>query len=266
MSNHISYDPEKIGLLNERLSLGYKLQKKHGVQTTNELLAIKKELETKLQEVLNIDEAIRQKEEALNATFLQAGQLAKKLTDNRRKQIKPLEDKVNKLLVQVGMPNAKLKVEGKPAELSLSGADTIEFLFDGNKSGQFQPVGKVASGGELSRLMLCIKSLVAESIDLPTLIFDEIDTGISGEAARQVGLILKDLAAKRQVICITHQPQIAGKADAHFFVYKEIVADSVKTSIRRLTTEERITSIAKMLSGEKPTAAAMENAREMLMN
>src|SRR5439155_3406059 len=120
---------------------------------------------------------------------------------------------------------------------------------------------------------LCIKSLVAQSIDLPTMIFDEIDTGISGEAARQVGIILKELAAKRQVICITHQPQIAGKATAHFFVYKEIVRpaspsgrDSVKTKIRQLTTEERITTIAKMLSGEKPTAAAMENAKEMVMD
>ena len=128
------------------------------------------------------------------------------------------------------------------------------------------PVHKVASGGELSRLMLCIKSLVAEKIDLPTMIFDEIDTGISGEAARQVGIIMKSLAASRQVISITHQPQIAGKADAHFFVYKEIVSNTVKTNIRQLTMDERITTIAKMLSGEKPTAAAMENAREMVMN
>lgn len=171
------------------------------------------------------------------------------------------------------MPNAKMKVKIQATELSLSGADNIDFLFDANlpagesgKNRQFQPVRKVASGGELSRLMLCIKSLVAESIDLPTLIFDEIDTGISGEAARQVGIIMKDLATKRQVICITHQPQIAGKANAHFFVYKEIVKDAVKTNIRQLTTEERITAIAKMLSGEKPTAAAMENAREMVMN
>jgi DNA repair protein RecN (Recombination protein N) len=114
--------------------------------------------------------------------------------------------------------------------------------------------------------MLCIKSLVAASLDLPTLVFDEIDTGISGEAARQVGIIMKELAEKRQVVCITHQPQIAGKADAHFFVYKEIVKNAVKTNIRQLSTEERITAIAKMLSGEKPTAAAMENAREMIMN
>jgi DNA repair protein RecN (Recombination protein N) len=227
---------------------------------------LQKQLEEKLQAVLNIDEAIRQKEEELVKTHQQASVLAKKISDNRRKQIKPLEEKVNKLLVQVGMPNAKLKVDSKSSELTVSGSDAIEYLFDANKSGQFQPVRKVASGGELSRLMLCIKSLVAQSIDLPTLIFDEIDTGISGEAARQVGIILKDLAAKRQVICITHQPQIAGKANAHFFVYKEIVSDAVKTNIRLLSTEERITTIAKMLSGEKPTAAAIENAREMVMN
>ena len=164
------------------------------------------------------------------------------------------------------MPNAKLKVEIKPAQLSSTGADSIEFLFDANKSGQFQPLRKVASGGELSRLMLCIKSLVAQSMDLPTMIFDEIDTGISGEAARQVGIIMKELAAQRQVICITHQPQIAGKADAHFFVYKEIANNAVKTNIRRLSNEERISIIAQMLSGEKPTAAAMENAREMVGN
>ncbi len=266
ISNHINYDPDRIEQLNERLSLGYKLQKKHGVSSTAELLMIQKELEEKLQAVLNIEETIQQKEKETNHLLAEAKKTAEKITTGRNKQVKTLEDKVNKLLVQVGMPNAKLKVLVQPADLSSSGADAIEFLFDANRSGQFQPVRKVASGGELSRLMLCIKSLVAQSIDLPTLIFDEIDTGISGEAARQVGIIMKELAAKRQVICITHQPQIAGKADAHFFVYKEIVKDKVKTNIKQLTTEERITAIAKMLSGEKPTAAAMENAREMVMN
>jgi DNA repair protein RecN (Recombination protein N) len=267
ISDHINYDPEKIEQLNERLSNGYKLLKKHGVHTTNELLRIHQQLEEKLQAVLNIDEAIQQKEKEADRLKSEASLLAKKISDSRQKQIKPLEDKVNKLLVQVGMPNAKLKVdrETEPA-LNQYGIDKIGFLFDANKSGQFQPVQKVASGGELSRLMLCIKSLVAQSIDLPTMIFDEIDTGISGEAAKQVGIILKDLALKRQVICITHQPQIAGKADAHFFVYKEIVKDVVKTNIRQLTNEERITAIAKMLSGEKPTAAALENAREMVRN
>ena len=185
----------------------------------------------------------------------------------RRKQVKPLEDKVNRLLVQVGMPNARLKVDFKDSDsLQSHGKDSIEFLFDANKSNRYEPIRKVASGGELSRLMLSIKSLVAQSINLPTLIFDEIDTGISGEAARQVGVIMKELALRRQVISITHQPQIAGKADAHFFVYKEIKGDAIKTNIRSLTIDERITAIAKMLGGEKPTAAAMENAREMVKN
>lgn len=270
ISDHIDYDPAKIEQLNERLSLGYKLQKKHGVNSTAALLELQQSLEEKLKAVLNIEETIQQKEKELAGTFASLQKLAEKISAARKKQVKPLEDKVNKLLLQVGMPNAQLKVTIQPTEPGPCGTDNVEFLFDANKSGQFQPVGKVASGGELSRLMLCIKSLVAKSIDLPTLIFDEIDTGISGEAARQVGIILKELAAQRQVICITHQPQIAGKADAHFFVYKEIAKDketgkdTVKTNIRILGTEERITAIAKMLSGEKPTAAAIENAREMM--
>ncbi len=266
INNHINFDPERIAELNERLSLGYKLQKKHGVSSTNELLAIQKQLEEKLQAVLNIDEIIQEKEKEMSKIFSEATNIADKISTNRQKQIKPLEDKVNKLLAQVGMPNAKLKVEIRKTELSVYGSDLVEFLFDANKSGQFQPVRKVASGGELSRLMLCIKSLVAQSMNMPSLIFDEIDTGISGEAARQVGIIMKELAAKRQVTCITHQPQIAGKADAHFFVFKDIVNDKVKTNIRLLSTDERITTIAKMLSGEKPTAAALANAREMVMN
>jgi len=267
ISQQIHYDPETIEQLDARLSLGYKLLKKHGVKTTADLLQIQKQLEEKLQAIWNMDETIRLKEKDMQAAFTEATQLAQQLSQGRLKQVKFLEEKVNKLLAQVGMPNAKLKVEVmEESDLNPYGKNSIEFLFDANKSGQMMPVKKVASGGELSRLMLCIKSLVARRIDLPTMIFDEIDTGISGEAARQVGLIMKELTARRQLICITHQPQIAGKADAHYFVYKEIAGEKVKTNIRRLTTEERITAIAKMLSGEKPTAAAMENAREMIMN
>ena len=267
ISNEVNYDPKKIERLNERLSIGYKLLKKHGVKTTKELLAIQKQLEEKLQAVLNIDESIQQKEKEVSKTKQTLNQLADRISEQRKKQVKPLEEKVNKLLVQVGMPNAKLKVEILDKdELNAFGKNNIEFLFDANRSKQFLPVRKVASGGELSRLMLCIKSLVAQKLDMPTLIFDEIDSGISGEAARQVGSIMKELAGSRQVICITHQPQIAGKANAHFFVYKEIVKDQVKTNIRLLNKDERITAIAKMLSGEKPTAAAMENAKEMIGN
>ena len=267
MNDHVQHDPQRIEQLNERITTGYKLLKKHGVHTTTELLEIRKSLEEKLQAVLNIDDSIATKQKAVDLLLKKAEDLATNLSVERRKQVKPLEDKVNRLLVQVGMPNARLKVDFKDSDsLQSHGKDSIEFLFDANKSNRYEPIRKVASGGELSRLMLSIKSLVAQSINLPTLIFDEIDTGISGEAARQVGVIMKELALRRQVISITHQPQIAGKADAHFFVYKEIKGDAIKTNIRSLTIDERITAIAKMLGGEKPTAAAMENAREMVKN
>jgi DNA repair protein RecN (Recombination protein N) len=266
INEDVNFDQERIDELNERLSSGYKLMKKHNVQTTNELIAIRNELAAKLEAVLNIDESIAQKEQQVKALHIKAEELATKITSKRKKEIPSLEQRVNALLAQVGMPNARLKVQVQQAALTVFGSDNIEFLFDANKSNRFEPIRKVASGGELSRLMLCIKSLVAQSIDLPTLIFDEIDTGISGEAAKQVGVIMKELAASRQLITITHQPQIAGKAHAHFFVYKEIKGDAIKTNLRLLSNDERITTIAKMLSGEKPTAAALENAREMVMN
>jgi DNA repair protein RecN (Recombination protein N) len=165
------------------------------------------------------------------------------------------------------MPNARFTAEAMPLDaLGELGIDKIEFLFDANKSNRFEPLRKVASGGELSRLMLCIKSLVAKKLQLPTLIFDEIDTGISGEAAKQVGNIMKELSGSHQLISITHQPQIAAKATAHYFVYKAIDKDKIVTSIRLLNNDERITTIAQMLSGEKPTAAALQNAREMVGN
>lgn len=266
INNHVNSDPDTIERINERLSLGYRLLKKHGVKSTNELLEMKDQLSQKLQAVLNIDEAIANAEKDFAQLIAKAEEQASKISEARKKQVKPLETQVNKMLAQVGMPNAKLKVDMENGKLSANGFDEIEFLFDANKSNQFQPLYKVASGGELSRLMLCIKSLVAKSMDLPTLIFDEIDTGISGEAAKQVGIIMKELATARQVICITHQPQIAGKANAHLLVYKAVKNDTVTTSVRLLDTDERIVAIAKMLSGEKPTAAAIENAREMVMN
>jgi DNA repair protein RecN (Recombination protein N) len=266
INDHIGSDASTIDKINERISLGYKLLKKHGVKTTNELLVIHADLNAKLQEVLNIDEAIAKAQNKHQQLLQEAEDLASKISVARLAQVKPLEQQVNKMLGPVGMPNARLKVEVRKVPLNNYGIDDVVFLFDANKSNNFQPIRKVASGGELSRLMLCIKSLVARSMNMPTLIFDEIDTGISGEAARQVGAIMKELAASRQVLCITHQPQIAGKADAHYLVYKALKNDTVTTGMRLLNTDERIVAIARMLSGEKPTAAAMENAREMIMN
>ncbi len=265
LSHEVHYDQPKVDRLNDRLSLGFKLLKKHGFKKTEDLLQIQQQLEEKLQVALNIDESIQIKEKEVKQFFEAASNKAKIISSNRTLQAKPFEIQVNKLLARVGMPNAVIRVEVQSIEeLNIFGSDKIEFLFDANKSGQLLSVGKVASGGELNRLMLCIKSLVAEHIDLPTLVFDEIDTGISGEAAKQVGIILKELSANRQVICITHQPQIAGKSNAHFFVYKENSNGSIKTNIRQLDLEERINTIATMLSGDKPTAASIENARELV--
>jgi DNA repair protein RecN (Recombination protein N) len=266
ISDSVHFDPSRMEQLNERVALGYKLLKKHGLKTTTELLDLQQRLEEKLTAVLDLDEQIALKEKETQQLQEKLQQNAQVLTNNRMEQVKPLQTSVNKLLAKVGMPNARLEVHVSKQELGGYGQDRIEFMFDANKSGRFEPIHRVASGGELSRLMLCIKSLVAKSLDLPTLIFDEIDTGISGEAARQVGMILKDLSKQRQIVCITHQPQIAGKAAAHFFVYKEIKGNAIQTTVRELSMDERITAIAQMLSGEKPTAAALENAREMVSN
>jgi DNA repair protein RecN (Recombination protein N) len=266
INNNIHFDAQRIDWVNQRLSDGYKLTKKHGVSTTAELLAIQTELSNKLFAAVAIDEAILAKQVQANDLMHQLKQTAKQITTARNKVIAPFEESVNALLKQVGMPNAQIKVSMQTVALGAYGVEQIEFLFDANKSNRFEPIRKVASGGELSRLMLCIKSLVAEYIDLPTMIFDEIDTGISGEAAKQVGLIMQQMAVKRQIICITHQPQIAGKANAHYFVYKENKNEQIKTNIKILNNEERITAIAQMLSGEKPTAAALENAKEMILH
>ncbi|MEO8823416.1 MAG: DNA repair protein RecN [Ginsengibacter sp.] len=270
INNKVNYDEEKIAALNDRMAIGYALLKKHNVNTTAELIEIKNQLESELEKVTNLSEAITAKEKLAKEYFEEAIKKAKNISAKRQKEIAPFEQKVNQLLSQMGMPNAKIKVEIKEEEtLNLFGNNKIEFLFNANLSSghrQYEPVRKVASGGELSRLMLSIKSLVAKSIHLPTLIFDEIDSGISGEAARQVGMIIKQLSSGHQVIAITHQPQIAAKANTHFFVYKEIKEDKIITSIKILDTDERITAIATMLSGKKPTAAAFENAKEMMGN
>lgn len=268
----VQANPARLEQLQERLSTGYRLQKKHGLSSTAELLALQSSLEEELRRTDQLGDTLEHYRLQAAEAEKQAHTLATRLTAGRKKMQQPLARKVNELLQRIGMPNARMRVDLEPAELHAGGADQISFLLDANlppgmpeSQGQFQPVGKVASGGELSRLMLCIKSLVARSADLPTLIFDEIDTGISGEAARQVGGIMKDLSAQRQVICITHQPQLAGRADTHYYVYKEKKDDRVITGIRVLDQEARILAIARMLSGEQPTPAALANAREMLL-
>ena len=260
----IDFDDKKLVLIQDRLSEGYSLQKKHKVQSTNELISIQQQLELDLTAVLSLDEEINQLTKQVKADEKQVVELATSLTQKRNKETAPFTKNVNQLLHQVGMPNAKIKVTIDEVAYNAYGKDKIDFLFDANNTQKFEPIKKVASGGELSRLMLCIKSLVAKSIDLPTMIFDEIDTGISGEPAKQVGLLLQGLGQARQVLCITHQPQIAAKGHAHLFVYKEQKGTSTNTFLRALSANERVQHIALMIGGDPPSKSALENAKELL--
>ena len=260
----IDFDDQKIAHTQERLSLGYHLLKKHKVQTTAELLQITAQLEKDLSEVLNLNDHINELTIQVQKLEKEVVAAATLLSTKREKQMMPLTQNVNKLLHQVGMPNAKIKVTLDKVAYHFYGNDKIDILFDANNTEKFEPIKKVASGGELSRLMLCIKSLVAKSVDLPTLIFDEIDTGISGEPAKQVGLLLQNLGKARQVLCITHQPQIAAKGNTHLYVYKEQKANTTHTYLKTLDSKERIHHIATMIGGDPPSKTAIDNAKELL--
>lgn len=271
MNDRVSLDPERLEIAQERLSLGYKLLKKHNATTTYDLLALQEKLGEKLLQFDNTDELLTKKQKEATVHFEEAKKLAVGLSSGRKKVIKALETTTNQYLAQMGMPNASLRVvceplsemEGQPI-LQLHGSDRVQILFDANKTGRFEPIEKVASGGELSRLMLAIKAQVARSIQLPALIFDEIDTGISGEAARQVGLLMKELSDNHQVIAITHQPQIAARAHTHYLVYKQEANGAVKTRLRKLDEAQRVEAIARMLGGEALTDSARQIAREMV--
>ena len=260
----IDFDDKKTASIQERLSVGYNLQKKHKVQSTQELLDIQQQLELDLTEVLNLNDTIEQLTKFVKDASVKATALANTLTSKREKEMIPFTTSVNKLLHQVGMPNAKIKVSLDEVPFNFYGKDKIDILFDANNTNKFEPIKKVASGGELSRLMLCIKSLVAKSVDLPTMIFDEIDTGISGEPAKQVGLLLQNLGQARQVLCITHQPQIAAKGNAHLYVYKEQKGSTTHTYLKTLNKTERVQHIAQMIGGDPPSKSAMDNAKELL--
>ena len=268
MMDAVETNEERMAWVNERLSKAYRLLKKHGRQNTGQLLELADELSRAIAGVdgLKSDNALLE-QEVIQHQQAALG-LAKNISKKRGAVINNFTLQVNKLLHRVGMPHAQIQVQMQPADLNGNGIDDISFLFQANLSkkgeNQFLPLGKVASGGELSRLMLCIKSLVARSIQLPTLIFDEIDTGISGEAAKQVGLIMKELADAHQIISITHQPQIAAMADEHFYVHKETEKERIVTRVRKLDKSARVEAIARMLGGETPSAAAIANAKEMV--
>ncbi|MCO5946106.1 DNA repair protein RecN [Mucilaginibacter flavidus] len=260
--------------VNTRLSVIYLLQKKHRVNTNAELLDLQNELSYKIQQSVFGDEAIEKLKMQLDTDKKELETLAGQLSANRKKAVPSIETKVLETLAEMGMGNSNLKIDLSPPAghnsllgsggLGDNGFDIVRFLFTANKGHSLSEMSKVASGGELSRLMLSIKSLIAQNTALPTIIFDEIDTGVSGEVANQVGQIMEKLADNLQVITITHLPQIAAKGQSHYFVYKDDEGATTYTRIKQLNNDERVLEIAKMLSGDKPGESALQNARELL--
>ena len=259
------YDPERIADIQTRLDVIYKLQKKHGVSTVEQLLTIQDDLQNQLnafgdlsEEIENLQQNIAKQEDNLK-------KLANELSAKRKFVIPQFEQKVEAMLHQLSMENARLKVQTIDLEeLTPTGMDDVQFLFAANKGSRMMPIKDVASGGELSRLALCTKSLVASAIPLPTLIFDEIDSGVSGDVALKMGNILQQLASHHQVVVITHSPQVAAKAEKHYFVYKNHTEDRTLTSVRALNKDERVNAIAVMLSQNPPSKSALANAKELL--
>tara|TARA_R110002049_G_scaffold166649_4_gene332753 strand:- start:944 stop:2599 length:1656 start_codon:yes stop_codon:yes gene_type:complete len=261
----LEYDPERLEYIRERLSSIFSLQKKHSVSSVKELIAIKNTIEDKLLAITNFDDDINR----LKSDLLKAEELLLKVSKElsvRRNAAKPiLEAQVKELLSRLGMKNAILSVQINPIEnFTLNGKEEVQFLFTANKGLEERELSKVASGGELSRLMLAIKRILAQKEHLPTIIFDEIDTGVSGEIADKVGDILKEMSHDLQIISITHLPQMASKGNSHLKVYKEDVGNVTHSYIKELTKDERIEELAKMLSGSKTTTAAIDNAKALL--
>ncbi|MDY9919474.1 DNA repair protein RecN [Proteiniphilum saccharofermentans] len=261
----VEFDPGRRELLEERLSAIYDLQKKHSATTVEELITLRDEMGRKLENIDSLDERLQALEKETGEKRETMMARAEMLSVKRKKAIPRIEKELVERLAYLRMPNVKFQCEFKTKEMpDATGADTVQFLFSANKNVAPQPVSQIASGGEMSRLMLCIKSMIAGATSLPTIIFDEIDTGTSGEVADRVGAIMEEMGTRMQVIGITHLPQIASKGTAHFLVYKEDLGNIVTTKIKELTPEERIQEIARMLSGAEITEQAIENAKVML--
>lgn len=268
----IEYNPERLEWVNDRLNIIYTLQKKHKVENVAELLKIQSKLEEKLSMIDNSDEFIEELKHKRSAQLKKALSIANKLSEKRHKASKEIETKMTELLIPLGMPNVQFKAELATTKdkdgnirLTSSGTDEVAFMFSANKNSALQQVSQVASGGEIARVMLSLKALIAGAIKLPTIIFDEIDTGVSGSIAEKMAKIMRDMGDQnRQVISITHLPQIAALGSSHYKVYKEDKEDATVSHIIELTTEQRVEELAHMLSGEELTDAALENARTLL--
>ena len=261
----VDFDPAELETVNARLDRIYELQKKYKVETIAELLAIQEELERKLSNIENSDEALAEIERQVSETLKLVQRKAELLTEKRRVAAGVIEKQMRERLVPLGMPHVRFQIVVEQDSLSRSGQDKVSFLFSANTSTPLQPVAQVASGGEIARVMLSLKAMISGAVKLPTIIFDEIDTGVSGKIAEQMAQIMAEMGrCDRQVISITHLPQIAALGTTHYKVYKEETPQGTTSHMQMLTPEERIKEIAQMLSGSDVTDAAIQNAKELL--
>ncbi len=260
----LSDDPAMLQQVEDRLNTIYSLERKHGVKTVNELLALQQDYESKLSNIDCSEERIAQMEQLLSSQRQEASTLAVKISSARKKAAKQFVSTLQPLAQNLGMKNLSFDINFKLAELNFTGCDSVEFLFAFNKNQDLMPVKDTASGGEISRLMLCIKSVIARSMNLPTIIFDEVDTGVSGEIANRIGDMMGDIARHIQVIAITHLPQVAAHGTSHLRVFKTDTATSTTTSVQHLSDDEHVTEIARMLSGNEINQAALDNARVLI--
>ena len=265
INDSIDFNENRLNIIHERLSEIYTLQKKHKVSSVQELLAIHHDLEKQLTSVSALDDTIQGLKSEIEKLLKEANRLAEDLSEKRKRVLKKFENEITALLQQLGMESGYIKVNHEVLdEISKSGKDKIEFLFTANKGKEPRSISKVASGGELSRLMLSVKYIFAKFKTLPTILFDEIDTGVSGDIADKMGEIMREMAKNMQVITITHLPQIASKGKNHYCVYKSHTKNKSTTEVKLLNEEDRLTEIAKMLSGNTLSEAAYENAKELL--
>ena len=260
----IEYSPERLAEVNERLGLIYQLQQKHKVDTISDLLAIQSELESNALSNENLEVEIEGLKKELELTEKELIQNGEKLSTSRRDVLDEFSNKLNKLLQYVGIPEGHVELAYRRIEPIDSGIDEVELLFSANKGIKPEPVKQVASGGEFSRLMFCIKYLLADKTSMPTIIFDEIDTGVSGEIAIKMAKMMKKMSTQHQVISISHLPQVAAKGDSHYYVYKNNKSEKSESLIRKLEDKDRVEEIAKMIGGDNPSELAMKNAMELI--
>ncbi len=265
LAEQTDYDPERLRFIEERLNTLYTLQQKHRVDSVEELLAVGESIRKQLSDIENVDEDIRLQTEEVARLTAMCNTAAARLTEGRRRAAQTTEKELTTALQQMGMPNVKIEISITPRpEPDATGADKVVFLFSANKSIPPQDVSQIASGGEIARLMLSLKALIARRKNLPTIIFDEIDTGVSGTMAERMAQVMRDIASHCQVICITHLPQIAALGTHHFKVYKEDTGDVTRSHIVPLDEKERVEEIAHMLSGAELSQAAIDNAQALL--